>query len=151
MCDVVCVLRKDEDEEPKPFPEYICALTGRNGGSLEYIGNVIYFLRAVKANAIIKKSYFFLCAVNTRTLLPSAHSVVWEVMKQCSLNFVDGSINKPLSAEMEKEKGLLNGRFSFKALPDGSLDKNRVICTYCRCELRYHWSLLILQRDVLNS
>ena len=59
MCDVVCVLRKDEDEEPKPFPEYICALTGRNGGSLEYIRNVIYFLRAVKANAIIKKSYIF--------------------------------------------------------------------------------------------
>ncbi|KAL3983475.1 transcription elongation factor SPT4 [Sarotherodon galilaeus] len=41
---------------------------------------------------------------------------------------------------MDKEKGLLNGKFHFKAMPDGSLDKTKVICIYCRCELSYHRS-----------
>ena len=43
-------------------------------------------------------------------------------------------------AEMDKEKGLLNGKFNFTALPDGTLKKNKVICIYCWCELSYHWS-----------
>ena len=45
---------------------------------------------------------------------------------------------------MEKEKGLLNGKFSSKALPDDILDKIKVICMSCRCELSYPrstWSL----------
>ncbi len=28
---------------------------------------------------------------------------------------------------MDKEKGLLNGKLSLKALPDGSLDKTKVV------------------------
>ncbi len=34
---------------------------------------------------------------------------------------------------MDTEKGLLNGKFSFKVLPNGSLDKTKVICIYCKC------------------
>ena len=30
--------------------------------------------------------------------------------------------------EMDKEKGLSNGQFSFRHLPDGSLDKTKAIC-----------------------
>lgn len=41
---------------------------------------------------------------------------------------------------MEKEKGLLNGKFTFKKMPDGSLDKTKVICMYCRVEMNYHRS-----------
>ena len=33
---------------------------------------------------------------------------------------------------MDNEKVLLNGKFTFKALPDGSLDKTKVIFMYCR-------------------
>ena len=42
---------------------------------------------------------------------------------------------------MDKEKGILNGKFTFKALPDGSVDKPKVICSYCQCELSYHQSI----------
>lgn len=30
---------------------------------------------------------------------------------------------------MDEEKGGLNNKFSFNALPDGSLEKNKIICT----------------------
>ena len=40
----------------------------------------------------------------------------------------------------EMEKGLMNGKFTFKTLPDGSVDRTKVICTYCRHEMSYHWS-----------
>ena len=46
---------------------------------------------------------------------------------------------------MDKEKGLFNGKFSFKVLPDGSLNKNKVICIYYRCELSYNRSTLSLK------
>ncbi|XP_074542086.1 uncharacterized protein LOC141802402 isoform X3 [Halichoeres trimaculatus] len=39
---------------------------------------------------------------------------------------------------MKKHKIILNGSFLFKVLPDGSLDKTKVICTYCRREMSYH-------------
>jgi len=29
-----------------------------------------------------------------------------------------------------EKKGILNGKFSYKALPDGSVDKTKVICIY---------------------
>lgn len=32
----------------------------------------------------------------------------------------------------------MNGKFTFKAMPDGAVDKTKVICTYCRCEMSYH-------------
>ncbi len=50
---------------------------------------------------------------------------------------------------MNKEKGLLNGKFSFKALPDGSLDKIKVICIYCWCELRSHQSMMSIKYYLL--
>ena len=50
---------------------------------------------------------------------------------------------------MNKETGLLNGKFSFKALPHGSLNKNKFICIYCQCELSYHWSTLSLKYHLL--
>ena len=34
----------------------------------------------------------------------------------------------------------MNGKFTFKTLPDGSVDRTKVICTYCRHEMSYHWS-----------
>ena len=50
---------------------------------------------------------------------------------------------------MDKEKGLSGGKFSFKALPDGSLNKNKVICIYCRCELSYSQSTSSLKYPLL--
>uniref|UniRef100_A0A3P9AS52 BED-type domain-containing protein n=1 Tax=Maylandia zebra TaxID=106582 RepID=A0A3P9AS52_9CICH len=38
------------------------------------------------------------------------------------------------------EGGLLGGKFLFKKLPDGLLDKTRVICTICKAEFKYHRS-----------
>ncbi|KAL3968626.1 lamin A/C [Sarotherodon galilaeus] len=38
------------------------------------------------------------------------------------------------------EGGLLGGKFLFKKLPDGLLDKTRVRCTICKAEFRYHRS-----------
>ena len=35
---------------------------------------------------------------------------------------------------------ILNGKFSYKALPDGSLDRTKVICVSCRAEFSYHRS-----------
>ncbi|KAL3973863.1 KRAB domain-containing zinc finger protein [Sarotherodon galilaeus] len=42
------------------------------------------------------------------------------------------------------EGGLLGGKFLFKKLPDGLLDKTRVRCTICKAEFRYHRSSLSL-------
>lgn len=38
----------------------------------------------------------------------------------------------------EMEKGFMNGKFTLKTLPDGSVDKTKVICTYRRHEMSYH-------------
>ena len=35
-------------------------------------------------------------------------------------------------AKLGEGKGLLNGKFIFKTLPDGSLDRTKVICRYCQ-------------------
>lgn len=36
--------------------------------------------------------------------------------------------------------GILGGKFHFKKLPDGSLEKAKVICTLCKAEFNYHRS-----------
>jgi len=33
---------------------------------------------------------------------------------------------------------ILNGKFTFKKLPNGSIDKTKVICVFCRCEQSEH-------------
>ena len=38
----------------------------------------------------------------------------------------------------EMEKGLINCKFTFKTLPDGLINRTKVICTYCRHEMSYH-------------
>ena len=43
------------------------------------------------------------------------------------------------------EKWLMNSKFTFKTLPDGSVHRTKVICTYCRHEMSYHWSTLSLK------
>jgi len=50
---------------------------------------------------------------------------------------------------MDKGNGVLNGNFTFKILPDGSLDKSKVKCRYCRCELSYHRSTSSLKYHLL--
>ena len=34
----------------------------------------------------------------------------------------------------------MNGKITFKTLPDGSIDRTKVIYTYCWHEMSYHWS-----------
>ncbi|XP_013889025.1 zinc finger BED domain-containing protein 1 [Austrofundulus limnaeus] len=46
--------------------------------------------------------------------------------------------------------GILHGHFHFKTLPDGSLDKTKVICKHCSTELSYHRSSSSLKYH-LNS
>lgn len=36
--------------------------------------------------------------------------------------------------------GILGGKFTFKKLPDGSVDKSKVICTLCKAQFNYHRS-----------
>lgn len=50
---------------------------------------------------------------------------------------------------MEKERGLLNGKFIYKTRSDGSVDKTKVICIYCRCELSYHRSTSSLKYHLM--
>ena len=50
-----------------------------------------------------------------------------------------------LNGKTEMEKGLMNGKFTFKTLPDGSVDRTKVICPYCRQEMSYHWSMSTLK------
>ncbi|XP_038149644.1 E3 SUMO-protein ligase ZBED1-like [Cyprinodon tularosa] len=44
---------------------------------------------------------------------------------------------------------ILNGKFSFKKLPNGSIDKTKVICVFCRCELSYHRSTTSLKYHLM--
>lgn len=67
---------------------------------------------------VIQYVYTYMYCIYKCMLWPSVHSV----------------------AEMDKEKGLSNGKFNFTALPDSSLKKNKVICIYCWSELSYHLS-----------
>ena len=34
----------------------------------------------------------------------------------------------------------MNGKFTFKTLPDGLVDRTKINCTYCRHEMSYHLS-----------
>ena len=46
------------------------------------------------------------------------------------------------------EKGLMNGKFgkfSFITLPYGSVERTKVICTYCRHKISNHLSSLSLK------
>ena len=72
--------------------------------------------------------------MHSQILWPSACPIVWEIKKWCSRNIVDGKYKHKYPQQMGKEKDL--GKISFKT--DGSLDKNKVINIYCRCELSYH-------------
>ena len=47
-------------------------------------------------------------------------------------------INKPTN--MEKATELLHGHFHFKVLPDGAVDRTKVICNHCKVEFSYHRS-----------
>ena len=38
------------------------------------------------------------------------------------------------------ERGLLDGKFYFKKLRDGSVDKTKAVCTDCQAEFSYHQS-----------
>ncbi len=48
---------------------------------------------------------------------------------------------------MDTEKGLLNGKFSFKVLPNGSLVKTKVICIHRK--LSYHRSTSSLKYHMM--
>ena len=45
----------------------------------------------------------------------------------------------------------MNGKFTFKTLLDGSVDRTKVICTYCRHEVSYHWSTSSLEYQLSIS
>ena len=74
--------------------------------------------RAVKVNATtqipLNGIAVFWRTINAHMLWLSAHSVVSEIRKWCSSHVVDGRRNKPPREEMDKEKGLLNGKLSFR-------------------------------------
>lgn len=55
-----------------------------------------------------------------------------------------------LCGEMEGNK-ILNGKFSFKKLQDGSVDKTKVICVYCKCEMSYHRSTSSLKYHLMSK
>ena len=38
------------------------------------------------------------------------------------------------------ERGLIDGKFYFKKLRDGSVDKTKAVCTDCQAEFSYHRS-----------
>ncbi|XP_040208642.1 E3 SUMO-protein ligase ZBED1-like isoform X2 [Rana temporaria] len=44
---------------------------------------------------------------------------------------------------------ILNGKFTFKKLPNGSIDKTKVICGFCGCELSYHRSTSSLKYHLM--
>nr|XP_025038056.1 zinc finger BED domain-containing protein 1-like [Pelodiscus sinensis] len=50
-----------------------------------------------------------------------------------------------LMAQSSNSSGLLNGKFTFKILPDGSLSKRTVLCSYCKAEFQYHRSTASLK------
>ena len=37
-------------------------------------------------------------------------------------------------------KGVLNGKFTYKVLGDGGIDRTKVICVYCKAEFAYYRS-----------
>ena len=41
---------------------------------------------------------------------------------------------------MDKGTELLHGHFHFKVLPDGGVDRTKVICSHCQGEFSYHRS-----------
>lgn len=43
-------------------------------------------------------------------------------------------------------KGLLNGKINVKSLPDGSLDKTKVICIYCKAEFVNHRAFVFIYK-----
>ena len=51
----------------------------------------------------------------------------WEIRKRCGSSVVDSSRNNPPWAEMDKEKSLLNGKFSFNTRPGGSLARTNYL------------------------
>lgn len=51
--------------------------------------------------------------------------------------------------EMEKEQYLMNGKFVYKTMSDGSVDKTKVVCIYCRCELSHHRSTSSLKYHLM--
>ena len=44
---------------------------------------------------------------------------------------------------------ILNGTFTFKELPNGAIDKTKVVCVFCRCELSYHRSTSSLKYHLM--
>ncbi|KAF0041313.1 hypothetical protein F2P81_007211 [Scophthalmus maximus] len=44
---------------------------------------------------------------------------------------------------------ILNGKFTFKKSPNGSIDKTKVICVFCRRELSYHRSTSSLKYHLM--
>uniref|UniRef100_A0A3B3DTM8 BED-type domain-containing protein n=1 Tax=Oryzias melastigma TaxID=30732 RepID=A0A3B3DTM8_ORYME len=50
---------------------------------------------------------------------------------------------------MEGKKGLLDDNFLFKVKPDSSLDRTKVFCCHCRCEMSYHRSTSSLKYHLL--
>ncbi|KAH1180334.1 hypothetical protein KIL84_009170 [Mauremys mutica] len=50
--------------------------------------------------------------------------------------------------QSSKSLGLLNGKFIFKKLLDGSLDKKTVICSYWKAEFQYNRSTSHLQYHI---
>ncbi|KAF0044778.1 hypothetical protein F2P81_003936 [Scophthalmus maximus] len=49
---------------------------------------------------------------------------------------------------MEKGTELLHGHFHFKVLPDGGVDRTKVICNHCQVEFSYHRSTSSLKYHV---
>ncbi|XP_014455781.1 E3 SUMO-protein ligase ZBED1 [Alligator mississippiensis] len=47
--------------------------------------------------------------------------------------------------QSSKSSGVLNGKFIYRKLVDGSLDKRTVICSYCKAEFQYHRSTTSLK------
>jgi hypothetical protein len=43
-----------------------------------------------------------------------------------------------MQADEKTLLGTVNGKFKFKQLPDGTVDRNTVICNLCSKELSYH-------------
>lgn len=44
---------------------------------------------------------------------------------------------------------MLNGKFTFRKLPNGGIDKSKVICVYCHRELSYHRSTSSLKYHLM--
>ena len=49
------------------------------------------------------------------------------------------------SGKTKNVNAILNGKFTFKKLPNGGIDRTKVICSYCQCEMTYHRSLTSLK------